>query len=410
VRHSGQVRTPTGASSREVPYPWVEMKTTRLLAAGLAAVVSAGALTACGGGSSVPGGSVAKVGDQTISTSTYTHWLRIAAISTAQQSDPTAATSGKVPKVTIPDPPDYKQCIADKRATTKTAKGTPKTSDATLKQQCVTSYNQLRDQTMQFLVSSDWISGEAAAQGLKVTDAEVQKSLNTTKKQQFPKKGDFEKYLTSSGMTMTDLLYRVRLDSLSTKLRDKVIKGKDKVTNQQIAAYYAKNKSKFGSPETRDIRIVLTDTEAQANQAKDALDGGQSWKAVAKKFSTDANTKDQGGQLTGVTKGQQDPTLDTAAFSAQQGKLLGPIKGQFGFYVYEVTKISKATQQTEQQASAAIKQSLAQTQQQNALNAFVNDFQGRWRDKTQCAKGYITSDCKNGPKPSTTTTAATPAQ
>ena len=38
--------------------------------------------------------------------------------------------------------------------------------------------------------------------------------------------------------------------------------------------------------ERRDLNIVLTKTKAKADEAKDALDGGQSWKAVASKFSS----------------------------------------------------------------------------------------------------------------------------
>jgi foldase protein PrsA len=58
---------------------------------------------------------------------------------------------------------------------------------------------------------------------------------------------------------------------------------------------------------------------------------------VAKKYSTDQATKNNGGLLTGLTKQQADPALAAAAFSAPANKLLGPVKGQFGYYVFEVT-------------------------------------------------------------------------
>ena len=40
--------------------------------------------------------------------------------------------------------------------------------------------------------------------------------------------------------------------------------------------------------------------------------------------------------------------------------------------------------------------------QQTALDAFVQDFTVRWRAKTECAEGYRTSDCRNGPAPEPT--------
>jgi foldase protein PrsA len=89
-------------------------------------------------------------------------------------------------------------------------------------------------------------------------------------------------------------------------------------------------------------------------------------------------------------------------FSAPKGKLLGPIKTQFGYYVFQVTGITKASKQTLAQATPTIKQTLASQNQQNALNRFIADFRKRWRDKTECQDGFKTSDCSNGPKPTPT--------
>ena len=115
-------------------------------------------------------------------------------------------------------------------------------------------------------------------------------------------------------------------------------KGKDKVTDAQIAAYYNKNKARFAQPERRDLRIVLTKDKAKAEQAKKALESGQSFKSVAKKYSIDQASKAQGGKLPAVAKGQQEKALDNAIFNAKKGKLTGPVKTQFGYYVFDVTQ------------------------------------------------------------------------
>ena len=107
-------------------------------------------------------------------------------------------------------------------------------------------------------------------------------------------------------------MFRFRVSPLFQKL---AAKHTTKITPATIKAYYISHQSQFGKPETRNIRIVLTKTEGQADAAKAALDNGQSWEVVAKKYSTDP-TKNNGGLLTGVTKGQEDKALDTAAFAA----------------------------------------------------------------------------------------------
>jgi foldase protein PrsA len=372
------------------------MTKTKLCTLALGAFfVPAAILAGCGG---VPGDAVATVDGTSISKSDFDHWMNV------------AAKSGGQSGAAAPKPPDYAACINQKRKTTpKPAKGQPKVTDAQLKTQCKQEYNSLRDQVMQLLVSFQWIEGEAKAKDIKVSDKEVQASFDKQKKQAFPKPADFDKFLKDSGQTEGDILKRVRLDTLSNKIRDKVTKGKDQVTDAQIAAFYNKNKARFAQPERRDLRIVLTKDKAKAEQAKKAIKSGTPFAKVAKKYSIDQASKAQGGKLPAVAKGQQEKALDSAIFAADKGKLVGPVKTQFGYYVFEVTKVNKATQQTLDQAKATIKQTLASQNQQKALDSFVKSFRKRWKAKTDCRDAYATQDCKNAPKATPTPSATAPA-
>ena len=123
---------------------------------------------------------------------------------------------------------------------------------------------------------------------------------------------------------------------------------------------------------------MRTTTAKQAAAAKAALDSGQSWKVVAKKYSVDNATKDNGGLLAGVTKGEEEQALDTAAFAAPANKVLGPIHGQFGYYVFEVTKIKASTQQTLAQATPLIKQILSGQSQSTAQTAVDKQAKAEW--------------------------------
>jgi foldase protein PrsA len=357
-------------------------------------------LSACGG-NSVPGNAVASIGGDAIKKVAYDHWLKVAATTTAQQSGVTGAAAA------VPDAPEFKQCIAAKKKTApKPAKGQPTPTDATYKTQCETAYKTLRDQAVQFLISSAWIEGESADRNVKVSDTEAKKAFDTQRKQSFPTDAGYAAFLKSSGYTQEDLLYQIKIQTLSTKLRAQILKGTDKVSDAAIAAYYAKNKASFAQPEKRDLRIVLTKTEAEAEKALAALKDGQSWKSVAAKYSTDPS-KSSGGVLAGVAKGQQEKTLDTATFAAKKGEIEGPLKTQFGYYVYEVTSITPGTQQSQADAKESIKQLLVSQQQQKALDTFLKDFEKKWKARTDCRKGYVVASCKNAPKTSTATTATT---
>jgi parvulin-like peptidyl-prolyl isomerase len=367
-----------------------------LLALG-AFFVAAAALSACGG---VPGNSVARVDDTTIKKATFDHWMIVAAKSSQQP--------GSAAPAIVPDAPNYTKCVATLRKTLpKPAKGQTAPTTAQLRTQCKQQYEGLRDQVMQFLINAEWLRGEAADQDVKVSQAEITKSYNQQKAQQFPKPAAFATFLKQSGMTVQDLRLNVEVSLLSNKIRNKVTKGKGTATPAQISAYYNKNRQQFAQPESRDIDLLLTKTSGNAQKALAALKSGDDFKVVAKKYSVDPATKRQGGALT-VTKGQQDPSFDKAVFGAPKGKLLGPVKTQFGYLVFQVNKITPAKQQTLAQATPQIRQQLTTGGQRKALQTFVKDFEKKWKGRTECRKGYIVQVCKNAPKPKESTSTAPP--
>jgi len=234
-----------------------------------------------------------------------------------------------------------------------------------------------------------------------VTNAEVQQAFETAKKQTFPTAAGFNTYLSETGQTVDDILYRFKISQIQQKLMAKETKP---VTQAQIVAYYNSHPTQFGTQESRNMRIVLAKTAADADAAKKALQSGQSWDAVAKKYSTDPTTKNNGGLLTGVTEGQQDAALTQAAFSAPLNTLLGPVKGQFGYYVVEVTKITPATQESLAKATPTIRQQLTTTEQQSAQTAVANRAKKDCQSQTTCRAEYAMADCKGYKAPATATT------
>jgi foldase protein PrsA len=362
---------------------------TKLLLPLAALAVGLAVLSGCG--SDVPSGAVAKVGDATITQDEFDKWLSTAAKGNAQGG--TAA---------VPDPPDYEKCVAAK-AKTPVPKDQKKPTDDALKKQCKSEYDALKKEVMQFLIQAEWVQQEAADQDIKVTDAQIKKSFEDQKKQAFPNDKQYNQFLASSGMTEEDILFRVRLDQLQQKLTQKVTEDAKKVSDADIEAYYEKNKKRFAQPERRDLRVVLTKTEAKANQAKQALDSGQSFKKVVKQYSIDEASKSQGGLLPAVTEGQQEKAFDTAIFEAKKGQLEGPVKTQFGWYVFEVDKVTKASQQTLEQSKETIKNLLRSQRQQKALDEFIKSFREDYKDQTDCADDYRVAECKNAPKDETDT-------
>ncbi len=297
---------------------------------------------ACG----VPGNSVADVAGNPITTQAFNHWMFVAAKSQAAQNP-------GAPVIVPSDPPQFNGCVAQVRRADPhpgqdLGQAAPSRLQAALHLALEPGHG-LPDQGL--LVPGR--GGAGTHQGHRRPGTEA---FQTAKNQQFsdarpvpdvphPDRADpCRTSCSASGSTRSS-----RSCSPSTRRPSR------RALIQQLLQQH---RSQFGTPETRDIRIVLAKTTAQANAAKQALQSGQSWDKVAKQYSIDPTTKNHGGLLVGVTQGQQDAALDNAAFSAPLNKLLGPVKGQFGYYVFEVTKITAATQQSLAQATPLIRQTL----------------------------------------------------
>jgi foldase protein PrsA len=348
-------------------------------------------LSACGGG--IPGNSVASMAGNPITTQTFNHWMYVAAKGQASES---SSTTVIVPN----DPPDFKNCIAQVR---KQIPSLAKTPDATIRSDCKQLFTSLSSQVMDFLIKAYWYQAEAHKLGISITNAQVQAAFVKAEKQEFPTATQFQSFLSETGQTQADILYRVRVNQIFTKLEARYSKP---VTASAIAAYYTAHTSSFGTPETVNLNFVRTKTASAANAALSALKSGQSFKTVAKQYSQDSATKNNGGLLTGVTKGEEELAFSNAIFAVPVGKLTGPVHGQFGYYVFKVASIKKATQKSLVEATAQIKQLLTQQQStagQTKVDALVK---AAWFKQTKCRAAYAMDDCYGYKAPKTTTASA----
>ncbi len=352
-------------------------------------------VAATGCGEDVPEGAIAKVGETPIERTTFDHWLNAA----ARSQTPPGAGGAPV----VPDPPEYTECVAALEAQQPPPQGggaPPTPSPAELKDQCEQQYNALKDQVVQFLTQAEAIEQEAEARSITLPQAEVTQQYEDLKQESFPKEEEFQQFLETSGRTEEDLLFQVRLDLLSNRIREEVVAEEAEPTPAEIETYYNENKNQppIGEPETRDLELVLTEDEADAEEALERLEKGESFAKVADDLSIDDASRSRGGKLEGVREGQQEMALDEAVFGAEEGELAGPVETEFGFYVFEVTKVNPPEEQTLEDASGQITDVLRTQEEQQVLESFVEDFTNKYTELTSCAEGFVTQGCKGAPE------------
>lgn len=86
-------------------------------------------------------------------------------------------------------------------------------------------------------------------------------------------------------------------------------------------------------------RHILVPTQDECAGLKKQIEGGSDFAALAAKHSKCPSGK-QGGALGEFSPGDMVPEFDKVVFSAEIGKVQGPVKTQFGYHLIEVTSRS----------------------------------------------------------------------
>jgi len=84
-------------------------------------------------------------------------------------------------------------------------------------------------------------------------------------------------------------------------------------------------------------RHILVPSETDCNTLKNMIENGEDFAEIAKAHSKCPSGK-QGGGLGEFSPGQMVKEFDEVVFSGEVGKVLGPVKTQFGYHLIEITK------------------------------------------------------------------------
>lgn len=91
-----------------------------------------------------------------------------------------------------------------------------------------------------FLVTYEWVVGEAAARHITVSEAELKKRLAKLDKQSFPKPGALHRFMASTGETEADLEAILRVQLLKNQIAAKVTAGDVGPKAQEALAAFQK--------------------------------------------------------------------------------------------------------------------------------------------------------------------------
>ncbi|MFH0791225.1 MAG: peptidyl-prolyl cis-trans isomerase [Candidatus Omnitrophota bacterium] len=168
-----------------------------------------------------------------------------------------------------------------------------------------------------------------------------------------------------------EILQNDKIAVLAAEMVNETIKNID-VSSAEIEKAYNENQQLFKEPEQRKVSEIVTQTEQEAKQAlMELLPGTIDFVSLAKTRSI-AKSKENGGDLGYIKKGQrgaQYTSFDDVAFSAalQRGAVSGVFKVPQGYCIIRVEDIKEGKQASKTEAWDAIKEFMLIGKQEEEL-------------------------------------------
>jgi parvulin-like peptidyl-prolyl isomerase len=175
-------------------------------------------------------------------------------------------------------------------------------------------------------------------------DEQVESLIST-----YDSEKDFESALKSMGIDRGFLEDYLKSQIISNKIYEEVTADVE-VTDQEVKQYYNDNKEKFLVPAQVKASHILAlfpwvedgseETEEGRDEALDKikmieakLENGEDFEELARQYSDDQSTAENGGDLGYVSEGQMVEEFDKALFSLDEGETSKIVETVYGFHI-----------------------------------------------------------------------------
>ena len=138
---------------------------------------------------------------------------------------------------------------------------------------------------------------------------------------------------------------RLRDTLISNKVFSRELRNREESTDRELRERYDREKEHYRLPERarlREIVIIRPDSAAAAEKAEQkandvaaAARNNGDFAKLAQTFS-ESGSKDKGGDLGDVARGELLPDLDKAVFNSAAGTVIGPLSTKSGWHILKV--------------------------------------------------------------------------
>jgi parvulin-like peptidyl-prolyl isomerase len=196
------------------------------------------------------------------------------------------------------------------------------------------------------LVSELLIRDRADRIGIVIPDAEVKEAINRLKQQyNITTDQQFDESLKSSNLNRAEMEARLRETLMTNKVFARELRNRADLSDPELRERYNREKDRYRLPERAHLREIVV-LKPEAAKMEEARTRANEVAEAAKKAGTDfanlastmseSGTKDKGGDLGEIAKGDLVAELDHAVFNAAPGAIIGPIETKSAWFIMKV--------------------------------------------------------------------------
>ncbi|HEX7832817.1 MAG TPA: peptidylprolyl isomerase [Thermoanaerobaculia bacterium] len=200
---------------------------------------------------------------------------------------------------------------------------------------------------VQDMINELLIKDRADRLGVTVTDAEVAEAISRLKQQYgITTDEQFNTSLKQSGLTRTEMELRLRDTIVSNKVFGRELRSREDLSDPELRERYNREKDRYRLPERARLREIVILRPEDPSKVEEARTRANEVAEAAKKPTvnfanlattmSEASSKESGGDLGEVAKGDLVATIDTAVFSAANGAVVGPIETKSAWHIVKV--------------------------------------------------------------------------
>lgn len=248
-------------------------------------------------------------------------------------------------------------------------------------------------QVLDGLISRMLLEQDAKSQGITVTDDEVKAQLEGLRKR-FPTEEAYKQALASEGVSEEELVAEGRQAMAVQKLVDTKVMAAVKVTDEAAKAFYDENQARMKQPERARLRHILVrvdqgataeDKQKAKAEAEDVLarvKKGEDFAALAKAHSDDPGSKEKGGDLDWIARGQTVEPFEQAAFALKPNETSGVVETQFGYHVIQLLEHQAESTLPFDDVKGQISEFLKERQGQQAVQGHIQALRAKAKVET----------------------------